>query len=327
MEPADVKQWLWDKGYVWSGPEGYTRFDQVSSFDLNDSVFFSALKRCHEFNGQQLNYLTERLYMKPHEVTGKFGHATEQLMRLPRCPLPDFTPPPNVKLSYTDADLQSAVQSMQAVGSGSWTMPCQKEGVTFSVDTRLQPREMREFWAAIISDVVKDYAEQGIKLVEVPPGEWANIRISWEDLNRIGRGVIGLAEFNNESCGDSVFCKMSPDYYPDNAQIRQLLEHEMGHNMNLPHTQGGIMNSFITDGWVGFTPNDPSVPRLKRYFGGEPIDQPPEPEPEPPPDPDPDPDPSPEPRWPFCRRMKLGMNLTLNGKRIGKFSIEPFVDL
>jgi hypothetical protein len=192
-------------------------------------------------------------------------------------------------------------------------MPCQKEGVTFSVDTSRQPPSMRDRWPAIQLDVVSDYARLGVKLTEVGYGQNANIRISWESLDRVGRGVIGLAEFNNETCSDSIFCKMDPDYYPDDDQIRQLLQHELGHNMNLPHTQGGgIMSPSITDGWVGFGSSDPSVPRLKRYFGGEPVDPPPPPPPPPPPSP------------PSGKVVIRGEQIVeLDGREIGRFISVP----
>jgi hypothetical protein len=276
MDIQDAKKWLWGRGCYWdpSRPVRYKSEAEMlaDTTTTADVIFRDALKSAQTMHQGRMNFLTETLYSEPHQVTGKLGEATQQLMQSPMCPLPDFVPPPKIKLSYADPDLQSAVQRMQAAGTGSWPPPCQREGVTFSVDISRQPASMRQRWAAIKLDVVRDYARLGVKLVEVAHGQRANIRISWEDLDRVGQGVIGLAEFNNESCSDSVFCKMHPGYYPDDDQIRQLFEHELGHNMNLPHTSGGIMNPSITDGWIGFVASDPSVPRLKRYFPGGPID-------------------------------------------------------
>lgn len=282
MNQKQVIKTLWELGYFWcQGHPDCHEFKVVENMDIDDAPVVAALWSYQQFHYSALNYQTELLYSEPHRVTGNYGEATKAVMAAPRCPLPDFAPPPGAKFSYADADLQNAVLRMQAVGSGSWPMPCQKEGVTFSVDIRRQPDSMRERWAAIKLSVVADYARLGVKLVEVAFGQRANIRVSWENLSRVGQGVIGLAEFNNETCSDDIFCKMDPGYYPDDDQIRQLFEHELGHNMNLPHTSGGIMNPSIIDGWVGFVPSDPSVPRLTRFFGGEPIDPPPPPPPPP----------------------------------------------
>jgi hypothetical protein len=283
MDDKTVIRWLWDYGYFWDPVLApVLTYDGVKDLKLTDDTVVCALTSCQEFNVDRLNFLTETLYSEPAQITGIAGEATKRLMGLPRCPLPDYPPPKNATFSYNNADLQKAVLRMQAVGSGSWPMPCQKEGVTFSVDISRQPETMRNRWPAIKLDIVRDYARLGVRLTEVAFGQKANIRVSWENLDSIGRGVIGLAEFNSEQCQDSVFCKMHPEYYPDDDQIRQLFQHEMGHNMNLPHTQGGIMNPSITDGWVGFTKQDPSIPRLKRFFGGEPVDPPIPPTPVPP---------------------------------------------
>ena len=262
-----------------------------------------------------INGFTEALYSEPHQITGVVGEATKQAMAVPRCcPLPDFTPPPGVRFSFADADLQNAVLRMQAAGTGSWPPPCQREGVTFSVDTSRMRESMRDSWPAIKLDVVNDYARLGVKLTEVAHGQRANIRISWEDLDRVGQGVIGLAEFNNERCDDSVFCKMDPDYYPDDDQIRRLLEHELGHNMNLPHTpqvESGIMSPTIGQGWQGFTDSDPSVPRLKRFFPGGPIGGTPEP-----------------PDGPNGKVALLGeTRVEIDGKIVGTFSFRPKTEL
>ena len=77
---------------------------------------------------------------------------------------------------------------------------------------------------------------------------------------------------------------------PCDARSINLLLHENGHNWNLEHRSGNIMNPSILRTptyWVkreggAITYQDNSYPTLKRFFGGEPIDQPTPPPPPPP---------------------------------------------
>lgn len=187
-------------------------------------------------------------------------------------------------LGFEEACLLAAAHArLEAIGQGSWPMPCQKEGVMYTYDTSAAPRSVDT--ERLIRENVAAYNAVGVKLVEHLPshtGHSANIRISWRPLQG---SVIGLAEFNNQSCSDSVFCYLDPDFHPSHAMVAELLCHELGHNMNLQHTRGGIMNPTIVqissfDGWK---PSDPSYPVLTRFFGGEPIDpNPPGPDPNPP---------------------------------------------
>jgi hypothetical protein len=56
--------------------------------------------------------------------------------------------------------------------------------------------------------------------------------------------------------------------------------HELGHNAGLDHSRGGVMNPSIVSGLAPSWAGDPSEPILNRYYGGEPIEQPPVPGPE-----------------------------------------------
>jgi hypothetical protein len=202
-------------------------------------------------------------------VTGDLGPATLELLGAERCAVPDYPDP------------------TAAVGTGSWPQPCQKGGVKFNVDLSRcpQPDQVEE----LLAGCMKAYADVGVRLVRVEPSAGANINVLWQVL---AGSTIGLAEYNGESCGDNVFCKLDPGYWPNLRQVQCLLLHEWGHNMNLQHTRGGIMNPSIIsvdefNGWQTFR-DDPSVPVLRRYFGGEPLD-PVTPPPPPPPTPGPGP--------------------------------------
>jgi hypothetical protein len=164
------------------------------------------------------------------------------------------------------------LESMQrAVGSGSWPQPCQKEGVTYSVNEANMPSITAANKVEIFTNVIATYAKVGVRLVFYSGSGQANIRVSFRVL---AGSTIGLAEFNSRSCSDSVFCYLDSGFNANKFAIMDLLCHEMGHNMNLNHTRGGIMNASLgsVNSFRGWTPEDPSWNTLKRYFGGEPLD-------------------------------------------------------
>ena len=316
MNDQDVIRWLWDHGYFWDpNNDVVMSFDDVANLSVTVSTVALALSSFQIKNFGTVNRYTEELYSEAHRVTGLCGEATRRATAEPRfCPLPDFTPPPSVNLSYADADLQNAVQRMQATGTGSWPPPCQREGIKFSVDERGMPPEVREYWPEVKIAIIRDVGHRGCKLVEVMLGSASHIRVTWEDLDRIGQGVIGLAEFNAEHCNDSVFLKMDPDYHPNVNQIKRLFLHEIGHNLNLPHTpqsEDGIMSPTIGQGYAGFIDSDPSVPRLKRFFPGGPISPPP----------------GPPPTEPTGVALLGTTSVEIDGKIVGEFSFRPKTQL
>lgn len=98
--------------------------------------------------------------------------------------------------------------------------------------------------------------------------------------------TIGVAWFNNGTCGDHVNHHIDSGYRPGLHALCNLLCHEFGHNHNLPHTFNGQSS---TKGWimsysprypfVGFSTGeapydrtrDSSWPQLTRQYGGEPV--------------------------------------------------------
>lgn len=198
-------------------------------------------------------------------VTGDLGPATLELLNAERCGCPDYPDP------------------TAAVGSGGWPMPCQKNGVKIHFNRSGMPSSVAARWDDIVQKVLAAYAEIGLRLVEVQTAGEANIYQTWQVL---AGSTIGLAEFNNESCSDRVFCKLDPGY---TGYVASLLAHEIGHNCNLQHrSQGGIMHPSIRPDPNPFTwKNDPSFVDLKRMYGGEPLDPIPGPGPTPTPTPNP----------------------------------------
>ena len=238
-----IKKWLKQYGYL-----GEVNSTELASLDEDSLALKNALEKFQNFYDYNLI----------GDPDGIAGPKTLYAMSVPRCGHPDFEDPEF---------------GFRAIGKGSWPEPCQKAGVKVSVDKSKLPSKLKASIDSIIQRVFKAYAGVGLKLVLVDSD--ANIRVSWRNL---AGSTIGLAEFNNESCSDSVFCYLDPSYAPNDQQVVDLLAHEMGHNCNLEHTRGSdpnVMNSYIltaaSDPW---STKDPSYKTLVKYFSGEPIDQP-----------------------------------------------------
>lgn len=256
---------LWQLGHFFS-PEALA-VDKVQEGDLgklsvDDKVVKAAVRSMQTFMSPVMDHLTMKLGQPIGSYTGDVDEPTRLLMEVPRCGEPDFHDPDKLK----------------AIGQGSWPQPCQKAGVKVHLNKSRMPSQIQI--DAVMADVVAAYAAIGLKLVFVNTAQEANIQVFWTPL--IG-STIGIAEFNNGSCSNQVTCKLDTGYA---GYMRSLIAHEMGHNCNLQHTRGGIMNPSITPDPqpFGWHKTDPSYNTLVRFFGGEPIEQP---TPPPPPNPDP----------------------------------------
>jgi len=219
---------------------------------LDDKVVKDAI---HSFQDMMI-YDFERLSFKFHNrgasCDGDCCEATQALFEVQRCSFPDYTL--NTK-----------------VGSGSWPEPCQKAGITYSYNSKGVPNKFASsFENIIIPHVVQAYRKIGANLVKYTGSGKANIDIYFRSF---GGSTIGMAEFNSESCGDNVFCSISNSFSPNEPTEADLLKHEIGHNMNLSHTRGGVMNPSIINQteFLDWQTNDPSYNTLVRYFGGEPV--------------------------------------------------------
>ena len=85
-------------------------------------------------------------HKRPPEFDGEIGPATKDLVELPRCPLPDFPPPPNATFHYDNPDLQAAVESQQraAAFTGSYWRGCDSQrpdihSLVIGIDARNAP--------------------------------------------------------------------------------------------------------------------------------------------------------------------------------------------
>jgi hypothetical protein len=274
---AEIIDLLYKYGHFYS-PEALS-IAEVGPIDLpkltlSDPVVKAAMRSMQGFMAPVLDHISLKLGNKIATHDGETTQAVRLMFDAPRCENPDVLhPSKHLKLS----------------GTGSWPDPCQKAGVKFNVNPSGIPPALVSKWPAVLADVVKAYADVGLKLVEVSTVAEANIECYFGPF--FG-STIGLSEFNNGSCDNQVTSKLSSSYVGYN---RSLVAHEWGHCCNLQHTRGGIMNPVIMPdpqpfGWHG---DDPSYPVLQRFFGGEPVTPPPAPTPTPTPGPKPIPGPTP----------------------------------
>lgn len=293
MADQELIAFLWDTGHFWN--RAYPDVLNVTQADLPALTLQDRVVQFAVASFQAGDANIYPLVMANHKRAPLFdgiaGPATLQLAGLPRCPLPDFPPPPGATFHYDDPGLTRAVASMQraATGSGSWPAGCHGSAAEHQVKISYDPTNMssqqRDWLPEVKRRSAAAVADVGVKLIEVAPGQ-GNISVYGKVLPG---NIIGMAEFNSGACGDTVFCQLNPNYAPDLDMFLTLLLHENGHNWNLEHRSGNIMNPSIlrvTPKWIdrpaGYQDN--SYPTLRRFFGGEPLTPlPPPPPPQPPP--------------------------------------------
>lgn len=245
------------------------------------------LVESYQRSSERFNVLVEAFHQRfEPDYDGKVGPATLALANSPRCPLPDFAPPPGASFHYDDPDLNEAVRRMQAAtGQGSWRPGCygnpQVHEIKVSYDLSKLSSKQREWMPAVKAHNAMAVASMGLRAIEVPVGEFANVKFYGRNY---GGSTIGMAQFNNAVCGDSVFCTVSPNYAPEFVMFLILVMHEFGHTMNFEHSNKFIMNPFIMrvpEYWVrrdplsgGITYQDVRYAKGRQFFGGDALDPP-----------------------------------------------------
>lgn len=249
---------------------------------------------------------------------GDIGPATEDVMYMRRCAMPDFAPPPEASFNYFDDDLNEAVKSYQdwaskfdmsyeqysqiraaggyVGGSGSWPKGCDPENPdVHSVVTRLNSSAASTHQKGLMTQILKyveeTEAEIGQSVRHVVNTPVANPQHDCS-FKFIPGGVIGYAYFPRPNvCNQTATAVIDNSFDAALAVLAELLTHEYkGHSDGLEHTNGGIMNPSIgrptkRATWIG----DPSFNTKKRYFGGVAIPTAPGPGPGPGPGPEPTP--------------------------------------
>jgi len=252
---------------------------KLDTIEVKDAV------RAFQESDTSLDDFAREVHGRDAVPDGEVGPATRKLATIERCPVPDHAPPDGVDFSGYDPQEIQMLRSYQkrstaaATGSGSWPASCDWSNgvhhVRVAVNHSTRPGHVsdddwKEMWGACAAG----YAEMGLRMTEVP---WADktddseINLWWR---RLSGSTIGLAEFNNGTCTDNVFHNLDPGYSQSTHAKSVLMFHEFGHNMNLQHTRGGVMNPSIIPrlevSWKG----DPSERTMRRFFGGEQVDPP-----------------------------------------------------
>jgi hypothetical protein len=262
MTERQIIQLLWDLGHFRNPAHPETQNVAPGNLDglrFGDAVVKAAARSYQEFMAVALEPLSALHHGRMPVYDGEIGPATRELFTIERCGCPDFA---------------AAVDA--ATGSGSWPTGCQQQyaahhAITVNVKPAGIPVFLRPVWETVWANVESAYAEIGLQLIRADGNVAANIQISFEPLSgsTIGLAIVG----QGQRCGTSIWAKFDPGYQPSNIvrEWTSLVKHELGHNMGLSHSQGGVMNPSIVPGlpvsWIG----DPSASILTRWFGGQPV--------------------------------------------------------
>lgn len=232
----------------------------VTPKDLPKLTFNDAVVKNAYLSFQDMMGVSENLF-------SQVGPGTEDVFEMPRCGVPDYHHPEELK---------------GKVGTGSWPEPCQKAGVTYRIDKSNMPSKFKDtFDEKVMARVVATYGKVGLRLIPFTGSGKPNIDCDWRFL---AGSTIGLTYYNNGRCTDVCPSYLDSSFAPSEAALCDLITHEWGHACNLNHTRGGIMNpslGSVSEPWKGWTESDPSWNTLKRFFGGEPVDPVPGPGPNP----------------------------------------------
>lgn len=254
-----------------------------------ESTLLSALHKYQDFNVHTYNEVVNGNY----EPTGRLDDTTLTVLDLPRCGCPDFPTvnslpqlgqpdrrPPGEVLPYLPQEMPPSV-----AGTGSWPVGCHTPGiheVVVYIHPSGMPTALKPIFPQVLELVKEAYRDIGMLLtfVNVPTTSTRNlpsllspnsIQIDFR-FERLRGSTIGLAIVpSNPRCSSRIWCKYDPSYLPRNlaTQWAILIAHEIGHNMRLGHSRGGIMNpsllsfAFTKTAWRG----DPSENILRRFFG------------------------------------------------------------
>lgn len=223
-------------------------------------------------------------HKRPPEFDGEIGQATKDLVDLPRCPLPDFAPPPNARFHYDDPGIQAAVESMQraAAFTGSYWRGCDSarpdiHSLVIGIDAKNAPSVFLQNQEKILEARRACAAEIGVAVKFVINPQSLEGLQQYQVYKNIPGGVIGMNYFpNSNSCGRIPNGSMDSSYNPSNWQYHACLGcHESeGHGFGFNHTRGGIMNPSILLTWPLTWKNDPSWNVAKQYYGGVPLTPP-----------------------------------------------------
>lgn len=290
----------WEYGHFWSPANAAGK--DVKQSDLKklkpeDPVVVQAMISLSKMDATRYTrHVLDKHGRQPH-FDGVIGPAMESmLLEDGRCPVPDHAPPPGTDFQFDDPNLQEIAEKMQrdtakAVASGGWPN-CHGTNNIHCMSIRVNPDgispKYNHLWTKIMQNVQRAYCGIGLLIrfigmdnKDLLTGEpWRSNINSELSFVSSSAGWIGLAIVGqNENCSSKIWLKLLSTYTGGTndtiieQQITSLLQHEVGHNVGLGHSNGGVMNPSITQGNpVGqWSPNDPSRPKLVNLYSGVPI--------------------------------------------------------
>ena len=278
--------------------------DDLPKLKMTDTPALLAIQSYQDMSCGALDHLCVRLYGRISRPDGVAGEATHELFQMPRCGHPDYYHP--------DPSHPQSRIGLRATKAGTGSFPPGCHGpedwfqATYSVDKRNMAAPNESAWEESQKLVVDNYATFGMELLERPLGEQVNITVILGAT--LGGNTIGLAQFNNRTCGDTVFCKLDRGYWPNNMQGAQLWAHELGHNNNADHTRVGVMTPTIGPWIGGFIEGDPTLEIFRHYYTGKPVPR--------------DPD-NPPPTDPAQLYLEGITRVVRNGKVLAEFMYSP----
>lgn len=272
MKISDILTLLWDSGHF-RNPANTLSWNvkraDLLTIPLSHPAVKEAVRSYQDFQSEILEPFSLAIHNRSAIHDGEIGPATRALFAVERCGCPD----------YPTAEALADGLILEATGSGSWPANCLPDwkdthAITIAVDDSgmasfLRPVFETEVWAR----VQKAYSEIGVMLVRQDDNPRANLQTSFRSSVG-GMGAIGLAIVpNGQTCQMSVWNRFKAGYQPRNIvnEWVTLIMHELGHNMGLNHSRGGVMNPSIVEGLPMSWKNDTSFSVLKRWFGGEPV--------------------------------------------------------
>lgn len=271
----------YQRGHAWNPAYANLQNVDLGRVQLMDGSEQDARDLIASRQASDLNFnvLVAAYHQREAEYDGSIGPATRMLAEIPRCPIPDFAPPPTASFHYDDPDLQAAVETQQraaAMGSGSWpSCDPDRQGVNsfrVRIDTSNAPEKVKGYIEEALKHVVAAYADMGAA-VRYIIGSSGTAEIT-KRFERLSGSVIGWNYFPDGGTCNGITGRFSSSYAPSAITWANLECHETGHGVGLQHTRGHIMNPSIVTvdplTWRG----SPSEATMKRYFGGVPLTPP-----------------------------------------------------
>lgn len=244
------------------------------------------LVRSLQYSDIQYDWLVALFHKgrKP-DYDGGIGKATESLVEIPRCPIPDFAPPLGARFHYDDPELQKIVESMQEAANagagitGPYWRGCNPEkpdihSLVIGIDARQAPSVFLNNMDKILGARKACAAQIGVDVkFVINPTSMDGLQ-QYQVYRSIPGGVIGMNYFpSSNSCGRISNGSMDSTYNPSNWVLHANLgTHESeGHGFGFNHTRGGIMNPSIVLvdplSWIG----DTAWSQVIRYYPGKPL--------------------------------------------------------